>query len=55
MTMAANNWSFIIAAYAAAWLAVTGYWIFAHSTLRLARERYERALASAGRAEGSSR
>jgi hypothetical protein len=49
MTMPADNWNFIVAAYAAAWIAVIGYWIFVHRAVRLARARYERAVAAAAR------
>jgi hypothetical protein len=52
--MVTNNWNFIIAAYAAAWIAVIGYWIFVHRAVRLARARYEQAVASAGRAGGKA-
>jgi hypothetical protein len=50
--METNNWNFIIAAYTAAWIAVIGYWIFVHRAVRLARARYEQAVAAAARAEG---
>ena len=33
-----NNWNFIIAAYAIAWLSLGGYWLFVHRALRQARE-----------------
>ena len=49
-----GNWNFIIAAYAAAWIAVIGYWVFVHRALRRARAHYEEAAASAARAEGKS-
>ena len=47
-----NNWNFIIAAYAAAWIAVIGYWVFVHGAVRRARARYEQAIASLARAQG---
>ena len=52
--MVPSNWTFVIAAYTVAWVAVAGYWIFVHGALRAARERYEQALAAAARAEGKS-
>jgi hypothetical protein len=54
MTMASNNWAFIISAYVAAWLVVAGYWMFVHGALRRARARYEQSFAEAARAEGRS-
>jgi hypothetical protein len=48
MTMASSNWNFVIAAYAAAWLAVIGYWVFVHRAVRQARARYEQAARGAG-------
>lgn len=48
--MDTNNWDFIIAAYAVVWVAVIGYWVWAHSALRAARARYSEALAAAARA-----
>ena len=39
---AADNWKFISAAYAAAWIAIGGYWIFVHRALKRARSNYER-------------
>ena len=45
--MATSNWYFVIAAYAAAWTAVVGYWIFVHRSVRRARERFERATSAA--------
>jgi hypothetical protein len=49
-----NNWTFIIAAYAAAWSAVIGYGVFVHGAVRRARARYEQAIASLARAQGKS-
>ncbi len=49
-----NNWAFIISAYAAAWIAVIGYWVFVHGAVRRARIRYEQAMASLARAQGKS-
>ena len=48
--MDSNNWNFIVAAYTAAWIAVIGYWLFVHRAVRLARARYEQAVAAAARA-----
>ena len=46
-----NNWTYITAAYAAAWIAVIGYWVFVHGAVRRARARYEEALVLAARGE----
>ncbi|HVT38167.1 MAG TPA: hypothetical protein VHE78_03930 [Gemmatimonadaceae bacterium] len=43
MNMAAQNWNFVIAAYAATWTFLIGYTVYVHRVLRRARERYERA------------
>ena len=53
MNMTQNNWTFIIAAYGAAWIAIGGYWLRVHSVLRRARERYEESVPAAARAAGS--
>lgn len=47
-----NNWMFIAAAYSAAWIAVAGYWVFVHRAVRIARSRYEQALASSTPVQG---
>jgi hypothetical protein len=52
MPPATNNWNYVIAAYAVAWIAVIGYWVFVHGAVRRARARYEQALASLARAQG---
>jgi CcmD family protein len=52
MLPATNNWSFITAAYAVAWIGLAGYWVFLHRTVRRARVRYEQAVAAAPRARG---
>lgn len=53
--MMVNNWTFVIAAYSAAWIGVVGYWVFVHRAVRRARERYELSIAAAARAEGKAR
>ena len=55
MTPAPGNWTFIVAAYATAWVGVAGYWLFVHRAVRRARKRYEDSLAAAARAEGRAR
>jgi hypothetical protein len=56
MTMAtSSNWTFIGAAYAAAWIAVAGYWIFVHRAVRQARARYDQEIGAAAESEGMSR
>ena len=52
--MLAGNWTFITAAYAAAWVGVVGYWIFVHRAVRRARKRYEQSVGAAARAEGDA-
>jgi hypothetical protein len=54
MPSATSNWNYVIAAYAVAWIAVIGYWVFVHSAVRTARARYEQALASLARAQGNA-
>jgi hypothetical protein len=49
-----NNWAFIISAYAAAWIAVIGYWVFVHRAVHRARARYEQAIASLARSRERS-
>ena len=44
--MVTNNWDTVIAAYAVAWAAIVGYWVFVHRAVRRARERYEQVLAA---------
>jgi hypothetical protein len=51
----ASNWTFITAAYAAAWIAVAGYWLFVHRAVRRARALYDRAIGAAAESEGISR
>jgi CcmD family protein len=43
-TMQGSNWIFVAAAYAAAWIAIGGYALHVHRTLRRAR----RSLAQSG-------
>jgi hypothetical protein len=50
-----NNWDFVIAAYVVAWVALGGYWLFVHRAVRQARARYDQAIASAAKLEGSSK
>ncbi len=50
-----NNWNFIVAAYAIAWVTLGGYWLFVHRALRQARERYEQAIDAAAKSEGTSK
>jgi hypothetical protein len=50
--MMASNWTFVAVAYAAVWVAIGGYWLHVHRVLKLARARYEKALA---KNEGASR
>jgi hypothetical protein len=50
--MAKDNWSFVIAAYAAAWIMMVGYWVHVHTALRRARRAYDDA--TAGRPGGVS-
>ena len=49
-----GNWTFIISAYAAAWIAVIGYWVFVHRAVRRARARYDQAVTALARAQGKS-
>ena len=41
MNMMSNNWTFVTVAYAAVWIAIGGYWLHVHGTLKRARARYE--------------
>ena len=50
--MTASNWDFVIAAYAVAWTAVIGYWVFVHRAARQARTRYEQAVAAGRSTQG---
>ena len=43
MAMADHNWAFIVAAYAAAWGVIVGYFVHVHRALTRARADYERA------------
>ena len=47
MTMAGENWGFVIAAYAATWIMIAAYWVHVHRSLRRARRSYEQATADA--------
>ncbi|MFI5232754.1 MAG: hypothetical protein ACHQSE_09605 [Gemmatimonadales bacterium] len=51
----ASNWTFITAAYGAAWVAVAGYWFFVHRAVRRARAQYDQAIGVAAESEGISR
>jgi hypothetical protein len=51
--MGTSNWDFVIAAYTVAWVAVIGYWIFVHRAARVARERYDQAMAAAPSSRGT--
>ena len=43
--MMTSNWTFVGAAYAAVWVAIGAYWLHVHRVLKLARARYEHAVA----------
>ena len=50
-----NNWNFVIAAYAIAWVTLGAYWLFVHRAVRQARARYDQAMRAAAKSEGQAR
>ena len=46
----ANNWDFVIAAYAVTWVVVLGYLVRVHRMLTRARAEHDAAIAHAERA-----
>jgi hypothetical protein len=44
-----QNWAFVSAAYMTAWIAIIGYWLHVHATLRRARRLHEQAVRAGAR------